>query len=321
MLLKYHSGEVERKTTSINKGPWNWRSFRAFPSYYLGKQTCLCVLRCRTQVDPLQEHQPHLQPLWELTNHRKPQQKTKGKTDPRPWPDMTPTHCYYLGQWHAPHKDLESPTAKKKVWVRLHIVFSFSMFVVLTIKVPFAFWSLNCAHLSFIHHHCTFSGYSEVTPSHTIQAWRVTPENPRTAAPIQAPRVLHPCLYLRENHFAARILATLVTHPHSSASFIPILLCTIYQLWLLKGTRDLYQETLNIEIILCKHLPLLKEGEETKKPFFFDLAGNNLLNKWMRKNENHKVITNRKDMNTKLKQSFNQYKVQKSSNWPLFLVL
>lgn len=156
MLLKYHSGEVERKTTSINKGPWNWRSFRAFPSYYLGKQTCLCVLRCRTQVDPLQEHQPHLQPLWELTNHRKPQQKTKGKTDPRPWPDMTPTHCYYLGQWHAPHKDLESPTAKKKVWVRLHIVFSFSMFVVLTIKVPFAFWSLNCAHLSFIHHHCTF---------------------------------------------------------------------------------------------------------------------------------------------------------------------
>lgn len=60
----------------------------------------------------------------------------------------------------------------------------------------------------------------------------------------------------------------LLASPSSSGSFTPMLICNIYQLWHFKVIRDLHQETLNIEVILCKLLPLLQQGERREKPFF-----------------------------------------------------
>lgn len=67
---------------------------------------------------------------------------------------------------------------------------------------------------------------------------------------------------------ACPALAAVVSLPGNSGSFTAILTCSVYQLWLFKAIRDLHQESLNIEVILCKLLPLLQQ-EGREKPFFF----------------------------------------------------
>lgn len=82
------------------------------------------------------------------------------------------------------------------------------------------------------------------------------------------PGGLYPCPCPRGTHQPALPLQQLSASPSSSGSFTAILICSVYQLWLFKAIRDLHQESLNIEVILCKLLPLLQQ-EGREKPFFF----------------------------------------------------